>query len=66
MVLDLYKLACRSFDPFNAAVSFSEAFDGCLALNGVDIILQRCRVLELEDRWIGRFFGTMILDAFYW
>ena len=53
MVLDLYTIACRSYEFFNAADGFEEAFDECLSVKGVDMILQRVRVTDVEKRWIG-------------
>ena len=63
---DLYTLACRSYEFFDAADGFEEAFDECLAVKGLDLILQRVRVTDVERRWIGRLHESRVLDAFDW
>ena len=60
---NLYTLACRSFDPFDVAEGYSEAFDKCFEDYSPDLILQRVRVTD-EERWIGLW--QRVIDPFVW
>lgn len=67
---DLYTLACRSYDPFDAADGFAEAFDGCFHVRHKgdvvpDVIVHRVRTMWSE-RWIGRFPHTRVCNPFVW